>query len=123
MSEPVNNSTPNIENYTLQCSFGRVNYFKAAGPSSNIETGFPEESNRSDTDIPSQETPERLKNDLEGLHHIDVQFSIHEETGKTIIKIVDKENNEVIREIPSKEDLKRSARLRAYVGLLFDEIA
>ena len=39
-----------------------------------------------------------------------------------MIKIVDRESDEVIREIPSEEDLKRSERLQIYVGQLFDAI-
>lgn len=123
MYEPVNNSTPNIKNYNSQSSFGQVNSFKAAQLSSTTETGPREESNKSGAGMPSRATPGRLKKDRAGLHNTGVQFSVHEETGKTMIKIIDRENNEVIREIPSKEDLERSAQLRTYVGHLFDAIA
>ena len=71
----------------------------------------------------SRATTERPKTDVKALHDVAIQFSVHEETGKTMIKIVDKESNKVIREIPSEEDLERSEQLRIYVGRLFDEIA
>ena len=73
--------------------------------------------------MPLRATPDRFKKDLTGPRQVAIRFSIHEETGKTIIKIVDKENNEVIREIPSEQDLERSARLRMYIGQLVDAIA
>jgi flagellar protein FlaG len=123
MFETANNSTPNIKNHDFQSSFGRVNYFKAARISPNAEAESSEESNRSVTGMPSQATPKRLKKDPAVLHQTDIQYSIHEETGKTMVKIVNKENNEVIREIPSRGDLERSARLQAYIGRLFDTIA
>ena len=47
---------------------------------------------------------------------------IHKETGKTMIKIVDRESDEVIREIPSEEALERSKQLQICAGQLFDEI-
>lgn len=58
-----------------------------------------------------------------GLPNVAFQFSVHEETGETMIRILDKESNKVIREIPSREDLERSALLRTYADRLFDMMA
>lgn len=41
-----------------------------------------------------------------------LSFSINEETGKVIIKIVDQETGEVVREIPPEEMIKKMARIR-----------
>ena len=52
-----------------------------------------------------------------------ILFSIDEDTGDTIIRIIDRETNEVIREIPPSEMLRLAARLTEIIGLLIDETA
>lgn len=51
----------------------------------------------------------------------DLLFSVDENSGGTIVKVVDKETDEVIREIPSKEIREIKARLEEAVGLIFQE--
>lgn len=51
-----------------------------------------------------------------------LSFSIDEPTGRTIIRISNKETNEVIREIPPLEFLKIAAKLSEVFGLIIDEI-
>ena len=47
-----------------------------------------------------------------------LEFSIDEGSGRTVIKVIDKETEAVIRQIPSEEVLELSARLRRGDGLL-----
>lgn len=49
-----------------------------------------------------------------------LQFSIDESTGKTVVKLVDKETNEVLREMPSREMLAIARALDRVHGLLID---
>ena len=122
MIESINYATPNIRSCNFQSASVRGNHLKAPGPSSLPTTISPEENN-TDIGMTPQATTAQHKKDFKGHHDVAIQFSIHEETGKTMIKIVDKETNKVIREIPSEEDLERSAQLRMYIGQLFDKIA
>ncbi|MFN3984569.1 MAG: flagellar protein FlaG [Rhodocyclaceae bacterium] len=48
----------------------------------------------------------------------DLQFSIDEDTGRTIVKIVDRETDEVIKQIPSEEMVRISKALDRLQGLL-----
>ncbi len=48
----------------------------------------------------------------------DLRFSIDEDTGRTLIKIVDRETDEVIKQIPSEEFLRISRALDKFQGLL-----
>jgi len=41
----------------------------------------------------------------------DLEFSIDHDSGRTIIKVIDSKNNEVIRQIPSEEALSLARRL------------
>ena len=50
-------------------------------------------------------------------------FSLDKDTGKTIIKIVDSQTNEVIRQIPSEELLAISRNLDRIEGLLLSQQA
>lgn len=50
-----------------------------------------------------------------------ISFTVDKDTGDTIIQILDRETNEVIRQIPPNEMLRLAARLSEIIGLLIDE--
>jgi flagellar protein FlaG len=50
----------------------------------------------------------------------DLKVEIHRETHTAIFKIVKKDNDELIREIPPRELLELSANIKKMVGLIFD---
>ncbi len=52
-----------------------------------------------------------------------LQFSVDVTTGKTIVKLVDKETNEVIRQMPSREMLAIARALDRVQGLLLRDQA
>lgn len=49
------------------------------------------------------------------------EFSYHEEVNRVSIKVLDKETNEVIREIPPEETYKALEKIWEIAGLLVDE--
>ncbi|MBP5158603.1 MAG: flagellar protein FlaG [Treponema sp.] len=50
-----------------------------------------------------------------------LQFSVNQELGRIVIKVIDPSTQSVIREIPSEDMQKLQAYLRDASGLLFDE--
>ncbi len=50
-----------------------------------------------------------------------IAFEIDKETKKTILRIVDVETNEIIRQIPPEELLKISKRISELLGLIINE--
>jgi flagellar protein FlaG len=52
-----------------------------------------------------------------------LQFSVDEESGKTVIKVIDTETEEVIRQIPPEVILEIQKRLGETNGLLFQSSA
>jgi len=64
-----------------------------------------------------------LKQNLKSLHNVDLHFSVHSDSGKTMVTVTDEDTGEVVREIPSKELLNISAKLEEMMGLLFDQRA
>lgn len=49
------------------------------------------------------------------------EFKIHEGTGRMMVKLINKESNEVIKEIPSEKILDLIANIWDLVGILVDE--
>lgn len=50
-----------------------------------------------------------------------LSFSVDDATGITVIKILDRESEKVIREIPPSEMLKLAAKLADIIGRIVDE--
>ena len=69
----------------------------------------------------SQETLDEISKDLETLHAVGLNFTQHEGTGRTMVRITNRDTEEVIREIPVKEVLDLAAKIEEMVGMLFDE--
>jgi flagellar protein FlaG len=55
------------------------------------------------------------------VHKTKCEFSYHEETKRVSIKVMDKDTEEVIREIPPEETLEMVERMWELAGLLIDE--
>jgi flagellar protein FlaG len=47
-----------------------------------------------------------------------LQFSLDKDSGKTVVKVMDTETNEVIRQIPTEEVLALSQAVDKFKGLL-----
>ncbi len=63
---------------------------------------------------------EALNADLNAIHNVGLQFSVFEETGQTVVRVVDKDTGELIRQIPPKELLELASKLEDMMGILFD---
>ncbi|WP_461205749.1 flagellar protein FlaG [Clostridium sp. DL1XJH146] len=49
------------------------------------------------------------------------EFSVHKKTNQILVKVVDTETNEVIRELPPEKILDIVAKMEEMVGMLVDE--
>lgn len=52
-----------------------------------------------------------------------LEFSVHEATNRIMVKVLDRETDEVLREIPPEQMLNLVAKLQELVGLLVDKKA
>lgn len=52
-----------------------------------------------------------------------VQFNVNKELNEVIVKIVDPNTNQVLKELPSKEIQNLKMRIRKAIGSLFDDFA
>lgn len=69
----------------------------------------------------TQDLLDQLAEDIGIMHSVDLQFSVQEKSGRTVIKVMDKTNSEVIREIPSRTVQALAAKIDEVLGLLFDK--
>ena len=53
----------------------------------------------------------------------ELQFSVDRESGETVIKVVDRETDEVLRQIPSDEVMRLRKRLEEAAGVIFHDSA
>jgi flagellar protein FlaG len=70
----------------------------------------------------SQELVGQLNDELK-IFNTRIAFSIDEKTKKTVVKIIDENKNEVIRQVPPDYLLKISERISELLGVLVDEKA
>lgn len=69
-----------------------------------------------------QEAVQRV-NDFVQPFNNGLQFSLDDDTGKTIVKVIDKTTDEVIRQFPSEEMLNIAKALDTMKGLLIQQKA
>ena len=75
----------------------------------------------------TQATPDQLKKMIEEMNkkinnsNEVAMFGIHEETNRIMIKIMDKDTKEVIKEFPPEKTLDMIAKLWEMAGILVDE--
>jgi flagellar protein FlaG len=69
----------------------------------------------------SEAVMKALNNDMKALHRVGLQFSVHEDTGQTVVRVVDKDTGKLIRQIPPQELLDLAAKLEDMMGMLFDK--
>jgi len=55
--------------------------------------------------------------------HRGLRFSIDDDSGRTVVRVVDTETDEVVRQIPSEEMLTLIRHFNEVTGNLFDEVA
>lgn len=50
-----------------------------------------------------------------------VNFSVHEGSGRSIIRVVDRQTREVINEFPKEQVVEVTERMKSLMGLFFDK--
>lgn len=85
-----------------------------------------QEASPSSQDVPSVErllnATERINSFLQPVTN-DITFSVDEDTGSTVVKVIDRETKDVIRQIPSEEILAIAKALDRLQGLLIRQTA
>lgn len=72
-------------------------------------------------EVSSEKLRKILKQLAEQMPNAQAQFGIHEETNRMMIKLVDKDTKEVIKEFPPEENLDGLAKRLEIAGILMDK--
>jgi flagellar protein FlaG len=75
-----------------------------------------------ETSEPLNEVVSELNNLVRDLHR-ELRFSVDDESGETMIKVVDSKTDEVVRQIPSEEMVRLHQRLEEAAGVIFRDSA
>ncbi len=81
----------------------------------------PQEDRKIKEEKVSQKMLDELSNDIEILHSVGLSFAQHKDSGRTMVSVMNRDTNEVIRQIPSEDILDMAVKMEEMVGLLFDE--
>lgn len=100
---------------------------KASVPDTNItsspvSTVRPKVGNKPESDEQIRQAVQNIQSAVDNLAH-NLRFSIDEDTGKTIIKVVDAHTDEVIRQFPTEQAIEIARTLDKVQGLLFNDKA
>jgi|CXWL01.1.fsa_nt_gi flagellar protein FlaG len=100
---------------------------KASTPDTDItplpvSTVRPKVGNKSESDEQIRQAVQNIQSAVDNLAH-NLRFSIDEDTGKTIIKVVDAHTDEIIRQFPTEEAIEIARTLDKVQGLLFNDKA
>lgn len=121
MVDPINSSAvsykPIVEN--VKNSAPSKNYESLlSGADSEIKYESDKDNNqvnKEDIERVADQLNSKIESTNKGL-----KFFVHEATGQMAVKIIDKDTNEVIKEIPAKELLDLQAKIEDMVGILID---
>ena len=85
------------------------------------EVKKPVEEQKNNKSEVSQGFLDELEKDIAMIHNVGLRFSVHKPTGRTVVKVIDKETKEIVREIPAEEILNLAAKLDEMMGMIFDK--
>jgi len=68
-----------------------------------------------------QESVMALQSNMKVFHNVNLDFSVHQDTGQIMVTVTDKETGKIIREIPPREILDLTAKLEEMIGIIFDQ--
>src|SRR3990172_97530 len=76
-----------------------------------------------DTAVDHRELEKTIVNINKMLESMDtsLQFYVHKDSGRIVVKVINNKSKEVIREIPPEEILKLDAKIKETAGLIIDK--
>lgn len=80
-------------------------------PPAKAQSAIAEESQQEISAEKVKEVVEQLNNHAQAVNR-DLQFSVDDESGRTVIKVINSETAELVRQIPSEEVLRLSQTIR-----------
>ncbi|HOO32849.1 MAG TPA: flagellar protein FlaG [Thermotogota bacterium] len=96
----------------------------------NVRSGNPEKKEASKQEIKDPKKVDIAIQDfeagikaLEDLYNGELRIEFDKEADMKVVKIVDRDNGEIIKEIPPESMVELSKKINEMIGILFDEMA
>ncbi len=127
MTSEINSAIQNLLPSTREFTGNAVNRLAKGqavdGAQAGMKSGLQDEKSKAEKDKEADKgalnaTVSDLNEIVQQLHR-ELQFSVEEESGETVIKVIDTETDEVIRQIPAQEVLELRKRLADAAGAIF----
>lgn len=64
---------------------------------------------------------DQVRQNINIMHNVNLQFSVHKATGRTMVKVTDQDSGKLIREIPPEQVLDLAAKIDDMIGILFNK--
>ncbi|HBP75440.1 MAG TPA: flagellar protein [Alcanivorax sp.] len=118
MSYPIDDiaHSPRPSQFSYLAARQRVEKVLAQLPAAG---GAVQESDSEGRMVEREELVKPVQQINEVLRRYGVEFQLSEDSGRTIIRLIDRENGELIRQIPPEEALNAAQRLEEVKGRLF----
>lgn len=116
-----------VERKQPQVEVKKIESMDGASESRRIEDKETFYQNLADTQAAEQHEidQEKLKKVLEKINktlpHAEAKFGVHEATNRIMVKLVDKDTKEIIKEFPPEKNLDLLAKQLQMAGVLIDE--
>ena len=97
---------------------------QARPPTVTMQGGKGGSDGSSSQDPPLQVVAEiagNLQSSLNMIHNVDLQFTVHEASGRVMVTVKDATTGKVIREVPPSDILNLVSKLDEMIGLIFDK--
>lgn len=119
MTTPVdNNSVSSLPSqFSYQAARQRVEKVLAQLPAAG---GAVQESDSEGRMVQREELVKPIQQINEVLRRYGVEFQLSEDSGRTVIRLIDRDNGELIRQIPPEEALNAAQRLEEMKGRLLN---
>lgn len=119
--QSVDGSLPNA----VVAPLNKLENANAAPPTAKLARATVETETDKDAQPSALQLDEAVKvvNDFVGLVNKSLHFSVDDDTGKTVVKVIDSGTKELIRQIPSEEMLAIAKALDGIKGLLLHQKA
>ncbi|MGM0640369.1 MAG: flagellar protein FlaG [Thermotogota bacterium] len=105
---------------------GRAVSAKQSKPVNSAETFQNANEEKENKNVDMEKITDVLKNKLDRIQKLftgEARFEVNNEADMVVVKIIDKESEEVLRQIPSEASIKLAKALNDLEGILFDEEA
>jgi len=118
LDKPVNGAQPQVNTGSAQGAESGLSIVAGSPAAGRSEAGGQGQSQQEKAPEDLNKMVESLNQNLQVLRR-DLQFSVDDTSGQTVVKVLDAETEEVIRQIPSEEVLDLQKRLEEAAGVIF----